>query len=373
MEHFIVSDLHLGAGDALEDFLVWGRRKNGPSAARRQAAIEALGREFFAFTSHCIAASAARGEMPHLLLLGDTFDLWQVRRAREKPAAALRRILVAHAHVVAGLRAVLGARGRLTVVIGNHDQPLVDGAVWGLLSEVLPGVNSLCGGGPVHWFADETSGLYAEHGHQWDPFNRIRALTRPDADCAGRRIVRVVVNRLEPMLPLLDKGATMGELLEELWRAGEGEGPILWREVAGHLTRIIGRAAGPVRAAHEQLRRYLSDEKTTPDFAKVSERELAVMDKALRRAIAPKPGGTTGPLPGNFRFLASGHTHQPLQATVESGGRAVTRLNPGTWRPVLVRDGKGRRVVRQTLSYIELSPASGEHRAALRYWRPGAR
>src|SRR5690606_2792435 len=134
------------------------------------------------------------------------------RRPREKRVHAAERILTAHLHLVAALRHWIGTGGLITLVLGNHDQPAVDPDVHSLLAEILPGLNSLTGGGPTHCFADEAAGLYAEHGHQWDPLNRLRALNKPDADCPGRRVVRYLVNNLEPLMPLIDKGADLRDL-----------------------------------------------------------------------------------------------------------------------------------------------------------------
>lgn len=347
-----LSDLHLGAGDALEDFLWWGDAPGGPVGdGARGAAIERLDRSLAEFLARHAAEADAAGLEPRLILLGDSFDLWQVQRRREKPARALERILVAHPGAVAGLRGWLGAGGQITVVVGNHDQPLVDPAAWGLLAEVLPGVNSAVGGGPVHFVSYGTAGFYAEHGHQWDPLNRLRSLRRPDADCPGRRFVRAVVNPLEPMLPLIDKGADFGDFLQQLWQAGSGDGVPLWQEVAGHLIRLAGRGAGPAGLLAEELGRWLAT-RVLPDFGRVVASQLVLGDRAVKRVVARTPGAAIGAPPANFRFLLSGHTHRPF-ATHRGD---VLHLNPGTWRPLLDHDSAGRPYIHQNLTAAVVRP-----------------
>lgn len=354
-----LSDLHLGAGDALEDFLFWGDLAAGPAGA--EARREAVGRLDAALGRFLAAQAADPVGEPHLVLLGDTFDLWQVQRRRESAARALERILSAHAGAVAGLRAWRGAGGAITLVVGNHDQPLVDPAAWGLLTEVIPGLNASVGGRPVHFLSLGGVGLYAEHGHQWDPLNRLRRLDLPQADCVGRRFVRTVVNTLEPVFPLLDKGKDFGDFLRQLWQAGSGEGVPLWQEVAGHLVRLAGRSAGPAGVLAEELGRWLTSPRLTPNFARVAASQRAQCSARLRRVLAGRPGAATGSLPAGFRFLLSGHTHEAFHHR----HGAVEHLNPGTWRPTICFEGDTRWSVRQRLTAATLRWSDGDWRAGL--------
>lgn len=362
MHYVIVSDLHLGAGDEREDFLLWGSEARGPSAAQRPRAITALDTAFARFLEQQLATAHEQGLQPHLLLLGDVVDLWQARHRREPWSQALVRILQAHPGFVAAVRGWIAAGGLVTWVVGNHDQPVVDPDAWAIVQEVFSTLNAHAGGLPIHHFADPAAGLYAEHGHQWDPFNRIVRLSKPDADCLGFRIVRLLVNQLEPHFPLIDKGADLVTLLELLWEAGRRADLPGFDELAPQVVRWIGRASRPACALLHELQRFLSGN-GAPDFVTVgSEQELAIA-RGLRRAAEGRPGSLIGTLPDSFRFLASGHTHVPSIRELRTRRRGtVTLLNPGSWRPVahVEQRGEARRLcVVQQPSAVVLSPASG--------------
>ncbi|CAN5446470.1 UDP-2,3-diacylglucosamine diphosphatase [soil metagenome] len=367
MHYTIMSDLHLGAGDLLEDFLCWGAHENGPPPAQRAAAVEQMDNSIAAFLAGRIRDAEVDGQQPHLLLAGDIFDLWQVRRPREKNRDALLRILGAHKQIVTALRQWTAKGGLLTFVLGNHDQPLVEDAAWEALGEVFPTMNRRSRGKPIHHFADEASGLYVEHGHQWDPFNRMSNLQKPSATCAGYRIVRYVVNPLEPMIPLLDKGADVIDLLMLLWHVGEGEGLAPWQEVARHLAKIIGRAAGPACLLYDELESFLKGGHG-PDFHRVAEAQTRLQEAALQQAIAGKPGRTIGALPANFRFLASGHTH--LASLREAGpeGNRIIVGNCGTWRPLVMHRERRMRIT-QRMTWLSLAPVKGEWTMKLEEWK----
>lgn len=344
----IVGDLHLGAGDAREDFLLWGNAANGPAVDARARAQLQLDEAFARFLARRLAAAPAGGTAPILVLLGDTFDFWQAQRRGEKPAACLERILSAHVTVTAALRDWIGAGARIEVVIGNHDQPLVDGDAWGLLGEILPGVNPSSAGAPRHYYAHEGAGLYAEHGHQWDPHNRIRRLDRPDAGCAGREVVRRLVNPHEAAIPWIDKGATLSDTLRLAERAMPRD---LLHDAFHTVARGIRTAANLLRAI--QPWRLLQPSRAD----EVAAREVRSLNRGIARALSTRPGGTIGPLPPHLRFFASAHTHEALD--IETRGGAV-RLNPGTWRPIAeLPESRDLPRMVQPLSYVEITPRDG--------------
>lgn len=351
MQITILSDLHLGAGDQLEDFLLWGPAEDGPGPEERPAAIAALGARFAALLALRLATARAAGAAPVLLLLGDIVDLWQARRHREPVARALRRILAAHPLVFGALADWRAAGGALVWVLGNHDQPLVDPRAWGELTAALPGLNAHAGGAPVHHYADPECGLYAEHGHQWDPFNRLRSLANPRASCAGRRVVEYLLNPLEPLFPLLDKGGDVPEILHLLWDLAAGESPVAWAEVARHMARLVGRGPGPARQLVSEIERALAEDRR-PDFTAPHQRCDRLQQDRLRRALRPG-GGTIAPPPSPLEFLATGHTHRATCCPLAGG---IVHLNAGTWRPRLVRDAAGTRRLVQTLNYATIEP-----------------
>jgi UDP-2,3-diacylglucosamine pyrophosphatase LpxH len=342
--HVIVGDLHLGAADFQEDFLVWGPEAAGPPLAERPAAVGELDHRFARFLEHHARVARHRNLRPHLLLLGDVMDLWQVRRHGESVREAVRRVLEAHVVWLTALRQWAAGGGAITWVIGNHDQPLVDPEAWGLLMELLPSLNGWSSGAPTHWFADPEAGLYAEHGHQWDPFNRILKLSKPDATCLGYRVVRLLVNELEHLIPLIDKGADLCDILELALEA-EGGGEL--RKVA----RLAGRLSRPVCSLLRELRDWEAGCRA-PDFQRVSQDRHAALGRALRRAAEGRRGATIGPVPDGLRFIASGHTHEPGIAPIRTRRRGVlvSNLNPGTWRPVYTPSA--RRVVQRPTGII---------------------
>lgn len=353
----ILSDLHLGDGGPLEDFLLWGPAAAGPidRAAAREALDASFARLLATRRAH---AAAAAIERPRLVLLGDTFDLWQAQRRGEPPRRALARVLEAHPAFESALRGWLDSGARLDLVVGNHDQPLVHPDAWSLLAARLPGLNASGGGGPAHSLRDEAAGLYAEHGHRWDPWNRVRRLDKHDADPAGRRVVRRLVNRLEPAHPWIDKAGGVAETLALVQDA------LLARAIPARWWREALRAIGGARrlavAASPWARRRPAD------FEPLRRDELRAMNRGIARATAPAPRGTTGPLPARLRFFASGHTHEPLRAAASGGAE---RLNPGAWKPRITRGPDGRMSASQDLPYLMLAPdGDGGHEASLRRW-----
>lgn len=354
MYHLILSDLHLGAGDEREDFLRWKSGLDAPGPDERPAAIRTQQEAFVRLLEAHRSAARGAGLQPHLLLLGDVLDLWQVQRPRESVGRATVRILAAHAPVVQALAAWNADGGEVTWLLGNHDQPLVEAGGWTLLRERLPALNRLRGGTPLHWFRDEAAGLYAEHGHQWDPFHRVRGLHRPHADCAGRRIVRSVVNPLKAMVPLIDKGASVADLLLVLLRALEGVSPVLWRESLARVRKLLGGVRSGAGDVLRVLDRILEGRDWEPLDPSAVLADLGLVPSPDRFAADPA-AAATGLLPAHLRFVASGHTHQAALRHHEG----ITLLNPGTWRPVLTHAADGTPELRQRLTYGVLFPLEG--------------
>jgi len=362
MHYVIVSDLHLGAGDDREDFLLWGDRPNGPTPVERPAAMAALDATFARFLDGQRAAAHEQGLAPHLLMLGDVLDLWQARQHREPWSYTLVRVLQAHPGFVAALRSWIADGGQLTWVVGNHDQPVVDRASWEVVREVFSTINAHAAGAPVHYFADPGAGLYAEHGHRWDPFNRILHPTKPDADCLGFRIVRLLVNQLEPFFPLVDKGADLVTLLELLWEAAQHADLPGFEKVAPEVIRWIGRASRPACALIQELEHFLA-RRERPDFARVGAEQSHSIARGIRRGLEGRRGALTGPAPDHLRFFVSGHTHHAHLTPVRTRAHGeVVVMNPGSWRPVAKverRDGQTRISVTQEPGAIILSPSAG--------------
>lgn len=343
MKLLFLSDLHLGQGDALEDFLEWGGSPEGPPTTtdRNDARSRLDARLARLLEDECTTPPG--DDPPHLILLGDVVDLWQTVFGRESPAAALERCFAAHPAVLSALRAWLGGGGRLTWLLGNHDHDLFAKSAWDLVREVLPGINPLSDGAPSRTLSIPEAGLIALHGHQWDPWNAIRS-DKPGAGCVGRTVVREVVNPLEPAMPWVDKAADFAALAELLWlQAHDGQLPPALRLALTALDAVLASVCPSLKAMRDLVGR--------PDPATLRRRLNDRLRKA-RKALSTDPGaarkmGLAGALP---RFVVSGHTHRASDRTV-----GQTRfLGAGTWRPVIdAMEGQAMRVA-QPLDYLVL-------------------
>lgn len=350
--HLILSDLHLGCGDAREDFLEWGGDPAGPTD--RATAIRALDARFAAFLAHERQSIRDTGAVPHLVIAGDFVDLWQVRRRGERVAQALTRILAAHPGVVTGLRAWVGEGGRLTVLLGNHDHALCEPSAWRVLAEVLPRLNEGNDGAPAWSCKDEDAGLWVVHGHRWDAWNRIRRRT-PDDACIGRLINRVLVNPLEEKVPLIDK-LDLPDMLAELrdaWSVGLLD--LAPQEAIARFHRVERRGlrfgdclAGALSAAGLDRGELLARQGAA--FREAARRDLT----RLLRAGSPE-------LPRRLALVAFGHTHECARG--EHGG--ITFLNTGTWRPLARRNPAGGHSVSQPLHFARVLPARSGWSAAV--------
>jgi UDP-2,3-diacylglucosamine pyrophosphatase LpxH len=194
MRRVIVSDLHLGAGDRLDDF--------------------DADAEFVAF----VRSYVLRGEPTELILAGDTFEFLQVRLAdvgdfEWSGAAAAHRldtILKAHPAPITALREfVARPENQLTLLIGNHDFELHYGAAKARLRQEL-GLGD--DDGRLRFGLTYTGGgLYVDHGMQFDPWNRfvhVEGISEPFEVVRGTRMVKEVINPLEDdtleAAPLID-------------------------------------------------------------------------------------------------------------------------------------------------------------------------
>lgn len=339
----IVSDLHLGIGDEREDFLVWGDKKEGPKAEARLKATAQMDELFAKFLAKQLTLADQTGITPMLVFLGDTFDFWQARKRRQKPADCLTDILSVHVEFVVAVRKWIAAGGEVTFVLGNHDQALLEDTTWNQLREIFPTANEFNEGMPTHFFADEASGLYAEHGHRWDPFNRFRKNYFWDAQCAGRMIVEEITNRLEPEFPIIDKLGSVSDIFRFLQDQLD---PKRKRYIWFNLQRILRSRSAVVR-----LLQPWKEGKPAPIHS-LSNREIASMNNGIERALNPKPGGTSGKVPANLKFFASGHTHEPLRVSTRTG---IERFNPGSWTPYVDLSQKNISVT-QNLPYATVSP-----------------
>ena len=216
----IVSDLHLGAEPALDDFIA--------------------DEEFADFLKH----HASLWPELHLVINGDWIDYLQIdpypeKRARredleevyplrmteDQAVAATQRTIDRHPLFFRALREFLEQPGRrITILRGNHDIELAFPAVQQRVRVELgnPGTDKLAFPPVCYW--DREAGLYVEHGCQFDTWNAFVQFEDPFLDRKRRKletpfgsvIVKTFWNRVEREFPYVDKIRPMSDSVTAL-------------------------------------------------------------------------------------------------------------------------------------------------------------
>jgi len=211
----VVSDLHLSSEEALDDFY--------------------SDREFAEFLEY----HAATYDRVHLVINGDWVDflqtdprparsakeaskqldleeIWPINVTEDQVVTGLEKVATRHAEFFDALKAFLapGAPGRrLTVLRGNHDVELVFPKAQARLRQLLGGPDTdTLAFPPLGWF-DPRTGVYVEHGSQYDAWNALARVDDPFLDQARTRLevpwgsvqVKTFWNRVEPEFPHIDK------------------------------------------------------------------------------------------------------------------------------------------------------------------------
>jgi UDP-2,3-diacylglucosamine pyrophosphatase LpxH len=201
----LISDLHMGRGDELEDF-----------APENEAALV----RFLAGQS-----DEHQGDEVDLVLLGDAMDLWQVVAEAEKTAARssdipidyapagdvarVEQIVAAHPSAWNALHDFLAAGAaprRLIIIPGNHDHALVNEQVQQAVRvAVAAGSAGLGARVSFPYYYDQPAlRAYAEHGCQYDDNNSYGDFGDYLTETPGYFVVRLFWNRLEARLPNAD-------------------------------------------------------------------------------------------------------------------------------------------------------------------------
>jgi UDP-2,3-diacylglucosamine pyrophosphatase LpxH len=211
----VVSDLHLSSEEALDDFYA--------------------DHEFAEFLEY----HAATYDRVHLIINGDWIDflqtdprpvrspemaaaqldleeIWPIAVTSEQAVRAVDKVATRHAEFFAALKAFLAPGAptrRLTVLRGNHDVELAFPAAQARVRQLLglPDPATL-DFPPIGWY-DAPSGVYVEHGSQYDSWNALARFDDPFLDAARTRLevpwgsvqVKTFWNRVEPEFPHIDK------------------------------------------------------------------------------------------------------------------------------------------------------------------------
>jgi UDP-2,3-diacylglucosamine pyrophosphatase LpxH len=380
--HILVSDLHLGQGDGLDDFLLGydGNNATVPECIRK------MDEKFGAFLKQ-IGGLAEQGGPTKLVLLGDVFDLIQVT-GHEGPAK-LDAIQKAHPKFFEDLRA-FADNHETYYVVGNHDAEMLNSTMTAQLKQMVPGLKMDNRGLPLLYYQEGQ--LYCEHGNQLEgppSHNVIDEIYRdfvakpftPADYPGGSRFVLTFVNDLESKYPDVDnimgdrraatayyvistKASTVFQgLMQQLRKSGKGvrgasvgigdEALDLYGLLTGRPPDSEELQKDPVaRELHKKLQEYVGtgqgiktagNSKAAAGAYELLSQNIAWLGKQKEIWAAEvdgnaarfvhNPGVTSGllqqPDPG-VRFIVCGHTHRAKTVASTDGQR--TYLNSGTWR-----------------------------------------
>jgi UDP-2,3-diacylglucosamine pyrophosphatase LpxH len=366
----LVSDLHLGAGDATA--------RCGPGFVDEFDGDEA----FPAFLRWLRSA----GRRPsRLVLLGDTLDFLRVpvpgalyARNDAEAVAQLERIAAAHPTVFEALSATVNDGTAIDVVVGNHDvelaRPTVQRRLRTLLKEPR---NSAADQEAVrfHLWGYYVPGLlYAEHGNHYHDINSFR---RPLVPFQDGRTERPPAARLgsarRRMLGRGHPGAPpLHQIVKDLFFAGRLSGAALkeYRDsmLSEYAAKIglpfsavrrldeLGRTSALVTAARIVKTRLTGGR----SFGDAAPEVAASVHRVLAAAGCAVP------------FCVFGHTHAACHLRLPGG--VAQYLNTGTWSTDYRRAVNRRRPVPdpRRRTWVELS-GHGSHnpQARLLQWVEG--
>ena len=284
MRRVVVSDLHLGGGDRLDDF-----ESDDELAA------------FFRYFNSV-------GEPIELILAGDIFEFLQVRAPdigdyEWSEEAAKRRLLImlsAHPEPIAALREFMQCRDNgLTILIGNHDFELHYASVKSAFRQAcgLADIDPRIRFGTTY----EGGGIYVEHGNQFDPWNRFvhfDGISEPFEVVRGTRLVKDVINVLEDdsleFAPLVDNVKPSSVLYWYVLSLSRLRRPEVRRFVIRALLLMFRSVALPLTYRKRPVLEVREELLGAP--GETLQREVALQsvyeaDEELRQAAATNYGG----------------------------------------------------------------------------------
>ncbi len=377
MRRLVISDLHLGAGDRLDDF----------TADTELAAL--------------LHHYAADPESTELILAGDTFEFLQIclpdvpdlEWSSRAAARRLETILRAHAAPVAALRAFLARNdNQVTVLIGNHDFELHYAGAKQVLRQAL----GLAPDDPRLRFGVryEGDGIFLVHGNQFDRWNRFvhfDGICEPFEVVFGTRLIREAINLLEdepvdiatlidnikPLSAIFWYALSLPTLRNRATRRLVARGLVLLVNVLLRNTTYVvdhgnsGRVSPGLawKPAYRQVMlaatllaraasvRQQSGVFPTAAFQRAAEQQMHRSVRAFRDAsIRGMARIAHDPRRQSTSLFICGHTH--LAQLVLLNERQ-TYINTGTWTDVIVDVATSQRQ-QQRFPYLEITyPAKG--------------
>ena len=405
MRTIVVSDLHIGDGERLEDFL-------------HDSAFADFVRRYVA------------GSKTELVLNGDTIDFLQVQPLGAVTLAAvpykLDRVFSTHPEAFQSLADHTSAGGVLTIIEGNHD---IEMFFPGVQEEFLRQLAKKGGERSqvrflTRW-TSPTGNAVIEHGHQADRLNRFR-YDDPFLDSAvgaiqlpwGSHFVLRVFNYVEPHHRMIDKirpekAATIILLLVDRDLFLRSVVPFLglnvesWLEELRMLSVVRGGAHAKGPGQNSEATEFAADlEEISDDLelielaglssAKARASKGFVTDQCIRRIVLfwERQYKRSLACPGAYDFNAArilgretgasfvifGHTHHACLFELQPG---LTYLNSGTWTRLLdIPEGRDSSKWLDELQNVEQYPTSnlptfveietaGDHvQAQLKAWDP---
>ena len=363
---FFVSDLHLGCGDALEDFLLW-EEKPCLSAGSRSCLSEGMRKMhkvFSLFIDHIISLGQKESQTPELIFLGDTLDLLQVLPEEREDPRKIDLISEAHQPFFHALDRFHKNGGVVTLVVGNHDHDLLKPALYKALKNHLPFIN----GKPLLYYYFPEGRVYAEHGNQFDSLNSFKDPFDPAEWPFGSELVLRLVNPLEETHPIIDNLGIREALwfairhLPEILSATQRKDLMVSEAIRflsvenrmKHLAYFIYHQVMPgsdssvfhllwrLLCANEKLLRKGDSRKRYAKgllytFSRIGRnpvrvfREILVNQQhsAAKKIINGKKDEAIGKPNPSPRFVLFGHTHTPLTSRIAPG---CLYINTGSWR-----------------------------------------
>lgn len=220
----------------------------------------------------------------HLVLLGDIMELW---------ASPMEAILIQHAPIFHTIARIAATR-RVTYVVGNHDC-----LPWYYFLGLTAGNINV-----VERFTTPAGKLIAEHGHQYDPFNRVKVGEEGQVKAPWTR-------RLVQAIGFLGRvgGERTGDLIETIGNRVT--------EAASSLEVLMPEADQSVR---DTVRRGLQETQRVISRESPGQRGYPVGERTYEEAALSH-------LRDGFRHVVMGHTHHPL--TRRFGQKSY--VNTGSW------------------------------------------